>query len=332
MVREDDTSSKQWLGLTVEQVRTFVDLQTSSRWQSIETEWERHSIDAAIAQSQARSLSHYYDLAEQLAIQEILSESLPLMTELASARQRAEEYGIAVSVSATQLEQQQRQLQELLHQAETAATVSDIALKQAIGHPSGAGQLRPTSDLAVPDSSEYDEATLIDSALTQRADLLALRSMYLNMSVETVPSVETVLMQQIPSLARLRGKPADGIDSLSEETLLHFAQLRAALHQEILHRERVVADEVRSAIANVKLQHAAVARARFNVDEQAESVPAKAEQGPLLELPAKLETIELRTKLMSAVCNWHRANVQLQAAVGAKMDSADRLVAHHLPQ
>ena len=308
-----DVAQTQWLGLSMEQCRDAVAVQTQSRWSAAESEWEQHLTDAAVAEAIATNLQHYYDLAERLGQHDILSESVPIMNDLAEAQKRAVEYGLAMPVTATQLERQQLHHNELMHKTETAAMLSDIALKRALGLPSNTGQLRPTMELKVPNASAYDEATLIDSALMRRADLLALRSLYLSMNVETVPSIETFLRQQIPTLARL---PVSDEKLPSAEAILRFAQLRAALHQEILHRERVVADEVRSAIANLKLKHKAVATARFNVDRQAEIIEAKAGQGPLVELPAQLEAIELRARLMSAVCDWHRANVQLQAATG----------------
>ena len=303
-----------WKGLSIEQCRDGVISQTRACWATAETEWERHLADATCSKAVATSLQHYYDLAEAIAQHEILTESLPLIQQLADARQRAEEYGLAVPITAEQLERQRLQLHETMLKADTAAKVLNINLKQALGLPSNNDQLRPTVDLSVPTDVDYDEAALIEQALSNRSDLLALRSLYLSMNVETVPSVEGLLREQFPILARLpKSASKDEENGPTAEALLHFAKLRAALHQRILDHEREVADEVRSAIENLKLKHQAVAIARFNVDRQIETIEAKSGQGPLLELPAKLTAIELRTKLMYAVCDWHRANVQLQS-------------------
>ncbi len=265
------------------------------------------------------ALEQFFQLADAEGRGEIVRSSLPILDQLRAKVRKAKADGLKVPVDADELDRQRVGLLALLGQADLGAKLLDIDLKRRIGvNGHTTERLRPLGSFAVS-SEAVDAEAAVGIALETRADLRLLRTAYLRLTIENLPSVRELLrsmggLKTIPTFALrndLNRNPGPDPVIVAE-----LAVRRQQLLELIAERERQVADEVRAAVATLTSQTQQVALTRWRAEQIIAKAKSTTEKGPLVELPADLESLRARADVIAAVMNWHQARVKLAGAQG----------------
>ncbi|HET6572980.1 MAG TPA: hypothetical protein VFG68_05205 [Fimbriiglobus sp.] len=276
----------------------------------------------------AEALDEFFQLADAEGRGELMRATLPVLDRLRETVRKARADGVRVPVDPDELGRQRASLLGLLAQADAGARALDIDLKRRIGVPGRTPErLRPVGCLGVPGTPPDVDAT-IRTAVETRPDLLALRTVYLQLSPETLPVVRELVRGRLAPgggpttggalarpllalvLARARARRLDAA------ALAELEVRRQQLYDLIAERERQAADEVRAAAVALTGQTTQVALARWKAEQLAARVAEAKPRGPLAELAAELEAYRARAEVVATVTAWHRARVKLLAAQG----------------
>jgi hypothetical protein len=243
---------------------------------------------------------------------------------------KARAEGVRVPVDPDELDRQRAGLLGLIAQADAGARALDIDLKRRVGVPGRTPErLRPVGQFGVS-ANPPDVEAAVRTAVETRPDLLALRSVYVQLSPETLPVVRELVRGRLGSGSGLvAGDPVRGVlvrpllalllgrsRRLDAAALAELEVRRGQLFELIAERERQAADEVRAAAVALTAQTTQVALARWKAEQLAAQVAESKPQGPLQELAAELEAYRARAEVVAAVMAWHRARVKLLAAQG----------------
>jgi hypothetical protein len=280
--------------------------------------------------SAADALDEFYQLADAEGRGELMRATLPVLDRLRETVRKARAEGVRVPVDPDELDRQRASLLGLIAQADAGARALDIDLKRRVGAPGRvAERLRTVGDFGVW-SGPIDLDAGVRLALEGRPDLQALREVYLQLSPDTLPVVRELvrgrlgpagpvgdriggpLVRPVLSLA-LAGARARRLDAA---VLAELTVRRQQLYELIADRERQAADEVRAAAVALAGEATQVALARWRAEQLAKKAADAKDKGPLVELPAELESYRARAEVVAAVMSWHRARVKLAAAVG----------------
>jgi hypothetical protein len=278
----------------------------------------------------AEALDELFQLADAEGRGELMRATMPVLDRLRATVSKARAEGVRVPVDPDELDRQRASLLGLISQADAGARALDIDLKRRIGVPGRTPErLRPVADFGVSaDPPDVEAAVRI--AVESRPDLLALRSVYLQLSPETLPVVRELIRGRLgpggglvegdsvrgalvrPLLALLLGRSK----RLDAAAAAELEVRRRQLFELIAERERQAADEVRAAAVALAGQTTQVALARWKAEQLAAQVAEAKPQGPLQELAAELERYRARAEVVAAVMAWRRARVKLLAAQG----------------
>ena len=256
--------------------------------------------------------------------------TLPVLDRLRATVRKARAEGVRVPVDPDELDRQRAGLLGLIAQADAGARALDIDLKRRVGVPGRTPErLRPVGPFGVS-AEPPDVEAAVRTAVETRPDLLALRSVYLQLSPETLPVVRELVRGRLGSGERAGGgRLRSGrwcgrcwrsllgrSKRLDAAALAELEVRRQQLYELIAERERQAADEVRAAAVALTAQTTQVALARWKAEQLTAKVAEAKPQGPLQELAAELEAYRARAEVVAAVMAWHRARVKLLAAQG----------------
>lgn len=296
---------------------------------------EVRALVAAEARNRAASdaLIAFFQLADAEGRGDVLRKAVVVLDQLKAAVRDAKAKGARVPVEPEELDRQRAGLLAILGQADLGAKLLDVDLRRRLGLPGAAAdRLLPTGDFGMS-APTPDPAEAVARALEKRADLQALRTVYLKLSPDTLPAVREYV-RALPGLAGLvaGGPPhlpfarrlferrlAPSVAALDAVLVAEVEARRRQLWAVIEEKERGAADEVRATAAAVAEQARQVGLARW----RAEQLIAKAEderkqaRGAILEQLAEIEALRARADVIAAVMQWHQARVRANAAVGA---------------
>jgi hypothetical protein len=278
----------------------------------------------------AEALDQFFQLADAEGRGELMRATLPVLDRLRATVRKARAEGVRVPVDPDELDRQRAGLLGLIAQADAGARALDIDLKRRVGVAGRTPErLRPVGPFEVS-ATPPDVEAAVRTAVETRPDLLALRSVYVQLSPETLPVVRELVRGRLgsgsglvagdsvrgvlvrPLLALLLGRSR----RLDAAALVELEIRRGQLFELIAERERQAADEVRAAAVALTAQTTQVALARWKAEQLAAQVAEAKAQGPLQELAAELESYRARAEVVAAVMAWHRARVKLLAAQG----------------
>lgn len=280
----------------------------------------------------ADALVGFFQLADAEGRGEVLRKSVVVMDQLKAAVTDAKAKGAKVPVEPDELDRQRAGVLALLGQADLGAKLLDVDLKRRLGLPGAtADRLFPSGDFGMSVPTPDAEAA-VATGLGRRADLQALRTVYLRLNTDTLPAAREYL-RALPGLAGLIGSGPPQLPALRRASERRMAPSLAALETVLVsevearrrqlwavieEKERGAADEVRAAVAAVAEQARQVGLARW----RAEQLAAKAEdekkqaRGAILEQLAEIDALRARADVIAAVMQWHQARVRLNAATG----------------
>ena len=285
------------------------------------------------------AVDEFYRLADVEGRLDLLRISIERLETLREAAKKAKAEGARLPVELEELDGQRANLLAILGQAELGAKLLDTDLKRRLGLPSQmVERLLPAGEFAVS-SATVDAEASVKVALERRADLQALRTAYLGLTPETLPSVQQYL-RGVPGAVGLVGNGtivnppkwenhvlvarlfqrrvdewAKAIDTV---TAAEVAVRRQQLYRLIEEKERATADEVRAAVAGLNEQTRQVGLTRWRAEQQKSKLAdvKKMAKGPFLEVPAELETLRARSDVIAAAMLWHQARAKLATAEG----------------
>ncbi len=302
---------------------------------------EVRTLLAADARSKAvgEALDEFYRLADVEGRLDLLRISIDRLDSLLEAAKKAKAEGARLPVELDELDVQRANLLAILGQAELGAKLLDTDLKRRLGLSSQMTErLLPAGEFAVS-SAEVDAEASVKLALENRADLQALRTAYLGLTPESLPSVQQYL-RGVPGavglvgngtivnppkwenrvlVARLFHRRVDAwAKAIDTVTAAEVAVRRQQLYRLIEEKERATADETRAAVAALNEQTRRVGLTRWRAEQQKTKLAdvKKMAKGPFLEVPAELETLRARSDLIAAVMQWHQAKSKLAIAEG----------------
>ena len=285
------------------------------------------------------ALDQFYRLADAEGRLDLLRLSIDRLDFLREAAKKAKAEGARLPIELEDLDAQRASLLSILGQAELGSKLLDIDLKRRMGLSSQKpDRLVPAGEFDVP-SDLLDAEVHAKFALENRADLQALRTAYLRLSPDTLPSVQQYL-RGVPGAAGLVGAASivsptawnpqshiakifrrrthEWAKAIDAVTAAEVAVRRQQLYRLIEEKERGAADEVRAAVATLNEQTRQVGLARWRAEQQKTKLAdiKKMAKGPFLEVPAELESLRTRSDVIAAVMQWHQAKVKLAAAKG----------------
>jgi len=279
-------------------------------------------------QSSAIALEMYFRLAEAEATADLLRESRTLLDTTITKAAEAKAKGIRLPIEVDELKRQRLEMEAQYAQAEIAIAELNIELKRRIGLPDSSADehLWPVKDWSVSDQP-IDVNAAVQIGLNQRAELNLLRFVLNNLDETTLPAARTML----GSINALLGSsPAEFQYERIAALLIKCRDLLQAevdqrmhqLHQQLVERERVVAEDVRQAIEELKLRSKLVGLAKeryLNWKSRVEDVRERTKKGLasfLEESNAVLEWNKSRQEVVKEVLAYQRARVKLKQAQG----------------
>ena len=285
------------------------------------------------------AVDQFYRLADAEGRLDLLRLSIDRLDFLREAAKKAKAEGARLPVELEDLDAQRASLLGILGQAELGSKLLDIDLKRRMGLSSQKPErLVPAGDFEVS-SDLLDAEVHAKFALENRADLQALRTAYLRLTPETLPSVQQYL-RGVPGAAGLVGaasvihppawdnhaiiskvfrrRTQEWAKAIDAVTAAEIAVRRQQLYRLIEEKERGAADEVRVAVATLNEQTRQVGLARWRSEQQKTKLAdiKKMAKGPFLEVPAELESLRARSDVIAAAMQWHQAKAKLAAAKG----------------
>jgi len=295
---------------------------------------EVRELAAAEARNRAASeaLVSYFQLADAEGRGDILRKIVILLDQLKATVRDAKAKGAKVPVEPEELDRQRAGLLGLLGQADLGAKLLDLDLKRRLGLPgTSADRLLPAGDfgMVVPIPTA---AVAVAQALERRPDLVAIRTVYLRLTPDTLPTVRDYV-RTLPGLAGLVGvglpqlplvrraaerRMAPSVAALDALRGAEVEARRRQLWAVIDEKERGAADEVRAAAAAVAEQSRQVGLARWRAEQLIDKAADEKKQskGPILERLAEIEALRARADVIAAVMQWHQARVRLTTAMG----------------
>jgi outer membrane protein TolC len=169
-----------------------------------------------------------------------------------------------------------------------------------------------------------DPEAAIQQALEQRAELQLLRILQCRLDAKSLPVVREFLKGFNASLGVPEGANSP-LGQLSAAVSAHASERAVRydqIHQLLAEREKAVANEVRDALSQLKVQGQLVDLDRQRVlawqarVHEMEDRLDKGEANFLDVLNSRLEWYKARAALAADVTGWHRAEVQLRLAQG----------------
>jgi len=274
------------------------------------------------------ALGSFYQLADAEGRGEILKLSLDALDEARKTALEAKMRGAIVDLG--ELDRQRATVLAVVGQADLGTMLLDTDLRRKVGIASKADErLRPTGDFGVS-SKKIDTDAAVNSALEKRSDLLALRTLYLKLSPESLSGVREYI-RGLPTAAGLVGNgPRLPIARRTSQKQIDYASsvigMAAEMEVEIRRqqlwtliedRERGVADEVRATAATLAEQTRQVALARWRAEQLINrSAEVTKDKGMFVGLPARAEALRARAEVVGAVMAWHQARVKFNVAQG----------------
>lgn len=265
------------------------------------------------------ALDEFYQLADADGRADVVREAVGVLDRLRATVKEGRAKGLRVPVEPDELDRQRAGLVALLSQADLGAALLDGELKRRLGVPfSTPERLRPVGPFPPVTAGPTDVTAAVKLALEKRPDLHALRSVYLGLTPETlevareaVRNPSGLLTVNLPrSPAGRKPKP------VPPELLAELGVRQQQLADLIADRERQAADQVRAACLTLDAQARQVGLARWRAETLARKAADAAKDGPLVELPARLEADRARADVVAAVMGYHQARVKLRAAQG----------------
>ena len=285
------------------------------------------------------AVGEFYQLADVEGRLDLLRLSIERLDFLREAAKKAKADGARLPVELEDLDSQRANLLAILGQAELGAKLLDIDLKRRMGLSSQSTErLLPAGDFAV-DTDTVDAEASVKLALERRTDLQALRTAYLGLTPETLPSVRQYLRgvpgavglvgngsvvhppawdQKFPGSRLFKRRVDEWAKAIDTVTAAEVAVRRQQLFRLIEEKERATADEVRAAVASLNEQTRQVGLARWRAEQQKTKLAdiKKMAKGPFIEVPAELETLRARSDVIAAVMQWHQARGKLGVTLG----------------
>ena|GEM_PF-2411898 len=288
----------------------------------------------AFAATEARNRSAndalltYYQLAEATARSELVRQSLDALDEARRLGQDAKSRGAIVELD--ELNRQRATTIALLGQAEVGMKLLDLDLRRRLGVDANSTEiLRPSGEFGISvEPVQLDAA--IAFALQNRADLQALRTVYLQLAPENLVAVREYLRAlpttsgllgvgpQLPIARRAMLRQADCLASaIATAAGIEIEIRRQQLWLLIAERERAAADEVRATAILLTEQVRQVGLARWRAEQlQKRADDLRKDKAAYVALPAIIEASRARGDVLSAVMNWHQSRVRFLAAQG----------------
>lgn len=282
--------------------------------------------------SASEALVSYFQLADAEGRGDLLRKAVILLDQLKAAVRDAKAKGAKVPVEPEELDRQRAGLLGLLGQADLGAKLLDLDLKRRLGLPgTSTDRLLPTGDFGLS-APIPDATTAVAQALERRPDLVAIRTVYLRLTPDTLPTVRDYL-RTLPGLTGLVGvglpqlplvrraaerRMAPSVAALDALRGAEIEARRRQLWAVIEEKERGAADEVRGAVAAVAEQARQVGLARWRAEQLMDKAAEEKKQnkGPILERLAEIEALRARADVIAAVMQWHQARVRLTTAMG----------------
>ncbi len=285
------------------------------------------------------AVQEFFRLADFEGRLDLLRLSIDRLDFLREAARKAKADGARLPVELDELDAQRANLLAILGQAELGAKLLDTDLKRRLGLPAQMPErLLPSGDFGVP-SDTVDAEASVKIALEHRADLQALRTAYLGLTPQNLPSVQEYLRgvpgsvgligsgsvvhpqawdPHLPFSKLLRRRAGEWAKAIDTVTAAEVGVRRQQLYRLIEEKERAAADEVRAAVATLNEQTRQVGLARWRSEQQMSKFAdvKKMAKGPFLEVPAELESLRARSEVIAAAMAWHQARSKLAVALG----------------
>lgn len=277
---------------------------------------------AAEARSRAAggARDEFYQLADAEGRADVVRESVAVLDRLRATVKEGRAKGLRVVLDPDDLDRQRAGLVALLGQAELGAALLDGELKRRMGVPfTTPERLRPVGPFPSVTSGPCDVPAVVTVALEKRPDLHALRAVYHGLSLDTLEVAREVVRNPAGLLTLNLPRPATNrrrSPPIPPELCAELEVRRQQLADLITDRERQAADQVRAACLTHDAQASQVGLAQWRADELAKKATEAAKDGPLVELPARLEALRARADVVAAVMSYHQARVKLLAAQG----------------
>ncbi|MGL4419367.1 MAG: hypothetical protein ACRCZF_01760, partial [Gemmataceae bacterium] len=222
-----------------------------------------------------------------------------------------------------EIERQRLKLLADAEQAQAGIAQLNIDLKARLNLPGHSSEkLWPRGDFAVHPVM-IDSEVAVTTALSERGDLRALRTLHQGLTAENLPSIREVVQSMfasalgaLPPMAQrfiTRRIPNDAL--IPPEEVESFRQ---QLHELVVDRERLVAAETRAAVVAVQsaARKVAIARAKVESITQQQGELSRSGGKPAELIPLELEAFRIQSELVQEVMSYHAANAKLRTAQG----------------
>ena len=278
-----------------------------------------HLAEEARNRAAGSARDEFFQLADADGRADVVRESVGVLDKLRVTVREGRAKGLRVVLDSDDLDRQRAGLVALLTQADLGAGLLDGELKRRTGVAfSTPERLRPVGPFPPVAAGPTDVAGAVRLALERRPDLHALRAVYLGLTPDTLEVAREVvrnpaglLTLNIPRpLMTRRPQPIPAAVCAEVEVR------RQQLADLITDRERQAADQVRAACLTLDAQVAQVGLAKWRAEGLAKKAAEAAKDGPLVELPARLEALRARADVVAAVMGYHQARAKLLAAQG----------------
>jgi hypothetical protein len=278
-----------------------------------------HLAEEARNRAAGSARDEFYQLADADGRGDVVRESVGVLDRLRATVAEGRAKGLRVVLDSDDLDRQRAGLVALLAQADLGANLLDGELKRRCGVAfTTPERLRPVGPFPQVQPGPTDIPAAVRLALERRPDLHALRAVYLGLTLDTVEVAREVvrnpaglLTLNLPRpLMTRRPKP------IPAAVCAELEVRRQQLADLIADRERQAADQVRAACLTLDAQAAQVGLARWRAEGLAKKAEEARKDGPLVELPARLEALRARADVVAAVMGYHQARAKLLTAQG----------------
>jgi uncharacterized coiled-coil protein SlyX len=281
-------------------------------------------------QAAGTALEWYYQLAGAEAKADLLTISVERGRDVLKRVERLKELGIPLPAP---IEDYQRQIVELqLQQAQNQLTIQQLngKLRVALGYnPTHAWRFGPEPGVPLGTETAPDVEAAVHLGLSQRPQLLLLRSAIANLDRDTLGSARSLLQTINPLLAMSRPGPRCKSLSLAGK-MLHLQpgqedeveRIRAQLSDYLCERERAVEAEIREAVYEIGARREATLLARAAAgswQERIRDLEKQHAQGirGVAELnKAYMDSYKARGQVVQEFLGWKIAGVKLKQAQG----------------
>jgi hypothetical protein len=281
-------------------------------------------------QAAGAALEWYYQLAGAEAKADLLDASLKSGRDALTRIESLKKLGFPLP---SPLEEYQRQIVDLqLEQVRNQLTIEQLntKLRLAMGYNSShTWRIRPDPTAPLGDETAPDVEAAVKLGLSQRPQLLLLRSMIANLDGDTLGSARSFLQTLNPLLAMSDPGPSCKLWKILGK-ILHIQpgqddeveRIRGQLCDFLHERERTVEAEIREAVYEIGARRQATALARRAADtwqQRIGDLEKEREQGlkgALSLISARLESHKARGEVVKEFLGWKIAAVKLKQAQG----------------